>query len=540
MNIDRKEIEQLTKDQARKLELFRRERDFDADQYIKIKSQLLHEYFFKNNLNSAVVGISGGIDSAVVLSLLVETKKLGKLTNIIPVCLPALMSNGVTNQDDVITKAFDLCRKFDLELTCVDISESLRSIEKEFDEGNCWSSGQLVSVTRVPYFNYIATLSTQKGNRAVIIGTANRSEIFLGYTGKYSDLMVDIQLITDLFKSEVNQVAEKLNIPEDIMNSIPRGDVYDGSSDEHIFGASYDAVELYSYEPFEGKAAENIKELRAYNKHKFGVGSPAKHLDIYESGFRDVWNTQFETKYWDSLKAQGDIIKPQFVAPMNFAKLKFDEVNVSMTEQDGILLFENVLSPNEVNQLKELYFAANKKEANVFGYTDKQTEQIGSSRATLYNVELAEIVWKRIKPFLNTLVVAENPVTDWQEGEVYKMVGVSPLNRYISYNKNGASLIGHYDYSYIKGKYKTLFSLVIGLTDNKTGPTNFLFDDQKNVWNKDLKDKNPDYKQEIKKSYLTKAGNVLLFPHHLLHSGGEVYNEEKIIIRTDIFCEKIN
>lgn len=542
MDVPRKTIEKLSGDQELLLAQFRTKRNFNANKYIKLKSLLIDRYIKNNNLNTVVVGISGGIDSAIVLALLIEAQKLGNLKNIIPVCLPAVHSNGVSNQKDVIEKAFNLCRHFGLQLLCQDISLTVEEIEKHFNNDKSpWASGQLVSVLRVSYFNYIATISTQQNNRAIIAGTANRSEIYLGYTGKYSDLMVDIQIITDLFKSEVFQVAKKLNIPQSILDATPRGDVFDASSDETVFGATYDAVELYTYSKFSGQAANNIEALRKYNKHKFKVGSPAVHLDLYESGFSDVWNLQFEDKYWDKLDKQGDIVKPQFVAPMTFAQIKFDETpNITVTEEDGVLCFHNVFSEKEIQELKQLYYSANKKEANVFGYTNTKTKQIGSSRATLYNVELAKTIWKRIRPFLDTLILAKNPTTDWKEGEIYRMVGVSPLHRYISYNQNGASLVAHYDYSFVEERYKTLFSLVIGLTDNETGPTNFLFDDQADSWEKDLSDKQPEYNQQIKKSYLTKAGSVLCFGHHLLHSGGEVNNEEKIIIRTDIVCEKIN
>ena len=124
MKIDRKPIQRLTIQQYFSLIKFRDKRNFEAHGYVNLKTQLLHEYLEKNKLNSVVVGISGGIDSAVVLALLSETKKLGQLKQIIPVCLPALDSDGVSNQKEVLEKAQRLCEKFEIKCQIHDISDT--------------------------------------------------------------------------------------------------------------------------------------------------------------------------------------------------------------------------------------------------------------------------------------------------------------------------------------------------------------------------------------------------------------------------------
>ena len=131
---------------------------------------------------------------------------------------------------------------------------------------------------------------SQNGTPGVVIGTTNRDEgSYLGYVGKASDGMVDVQLISDLHKSEVYTVARYLNLPQSILDAIPTGDMYDGRVDEEVFGASYDFAELYlSYLCLidtakkifndnlseEGKKqfdfyASHLENLHSYNKHKY-------------------------------------------------------------------------------------------------------------------------------------------------------------------------------------------------------------------------------------------------------------------------------
>ena len=131
--------------------------------------------------------------------------------------------------------------------------------------------------------------------------------------------MVDIQLISDIHKSEVYAVARELNIPESLINVTPSGDMYDNRTDETVFGASYDFVELYlnylnmdenqkkelitsldkeSKDQFDFYA-KNLENLHKYNLHKYIAKSPAIHLDLYDSSVKGGWDSYFKiTNEW--------------------------------------------------------------------------------------------------------------------------------------------------------------------------------------------------------------------------------------------------
>ena len=79
------------------------------------------------------------------------------------------------------------------------------------------------------------------------MGTGNRDEDgYLGYFCKAGDGVVDVQLISDLHKSEVFKVGAELGVPESILRSPPSADLWDGQTDEEELGVSYDFVELYT------------------------------------------------------------------------------------------------------------------------------------------------------------------------------------------------------------------------------------------------------------------------------------------------------
>lgn len=312
----------LTNNLYKILNNMRKEKIFNEDEYIKNKSILLNKYMKKFNLSACVVAISGGIDSAVVLSLVNNASKLenSPIKKIIPLLLPIKNSIGVTNQEDATNKGLILCDKLNLKPNIVDLSkinEEIRNaLEPVLDiKGEPWAIGQLGPYSRTPILCYTTSLLTQLGYNAVTIGTTNRSEFsYIGYVGKFSDEAVDIQLISDIYKSEVYKIAYKLQVPDIIINSIPTGDMYDNRTDEMVFGASYDFLELYltylTYNQYEknilynsldneSKAkfdlyAANIENLHKYNLHKYLGKSPAIHLDLWDSSIQGGIDNYFK------------------------------------------------------------------------------------------------------------------------------------------------------------------------------------------------------------------------------------------------------
>lgn len=304
------------------LDKIRKERNFNAKEYIEQKSNLLNKYMNKYGLKACVIAISGGIDSAVVLGIIKKAseKKDSPIKKIIPILLPVMKSTGVTNQSVATTRGRELCKKLELKPYIIDLTSVNNEIRNSLEpvigiEGEDWAIGQLAPYSRTPILYYTTSLLNQAGYGAIICGTTNRDEgAYLGYIGKASDGMVDVQIISDIHKSEVYHVAKELEIPKSIIEATPSGDMYDSRTDETVFGASYDFVELYlnylnmeetekeklissldekSKEQFDFYA-KNLENLHRYNLHKYIAKSPAIHLDLYDSSVKGGWDNYFE------------------------------------------------------------------------------------------------------------------------------------------------------------------------------------------------------------------------------------------------------
>ena len=234
--------------------------------------------------------------------------------------LPVMKSTGVTNQNEATKRGKELCKKLELKPYIVELSkintEIRNALEPEIGiKGEDWAIGQLAPYSRTPILYYTTSLLNQAGFGAIICGTTNKDEgAYLGYVGKASDGMVDVQIISDIHKSEVYQVAKELEIPESIIQAVPSGDMYDNRTDETVFGASYDFVELYlNYLNMEDSEkeklinsldneskeqfnfyAKNLENLHRYNLHKYIAKSPAVHLDLCDSSVKGGWDNYYK------------------------------------------------------------------------------------------------------------------------------------------------------------------------------------------------------------------------------------------------------
>lgn len=540
------------------LKNYRSHRAFNCDVYLEAKTKVLDSYIKKYGIKNIIVSLSGGVDSALVAAMLKYMSKILGTFDIYGITSPA-RNFAVVNQYRALEYAKKQAMVLRIPLKVVDISEVSSLMDSYFGEVNTssWSKGQLVPYMRTPLNYYFSTLLNDTNGRTIICGTTNRDEgAYLGYVGKASDYIVDIQLISDLHKSEVYTLAKHLGVIDEIINVEPDGDMYDGRTDVEVFGASYDFVELYlnylnsdaSYKSkLESdsdfvKFKSNIEKLHSYNSHKYIIGSPSVHMDVLCSGVNGGWNLDFEYDYYDRLDKIGDIHKPAFVNPIPFEYYKgeqFDIIKNSDVEvrkyDNDIMVIDGLLDDNFIDTIHSAFNKHdNSFNAGIDGY--KNDEYVMSNRKSLYSTKLSKKLFERIYEYIPILQVAKEPITDWNKDDVYRCIGINPLFRYIDYCKNG-KLIPHYDYSFIDGNDKSLYSIVIYLDDSGDGETAFMLDADKNNWNKDLADKG-DFNYDIYLKVSPKRGRIIVFPHHLLHCGLES-NNKKTILRSDLMFKKL-
>ena len=125
----------------------------------------------------------------------------------------------------------------------------------------------------------------------IVVGTGNKVEDFgIGFFTKYGDGGVDISPIADLMKSEVYQLAEKLNISEEIISAAPTDGLWnDGRTDEDQIGISYDKLEwAMTVDGSKDFTDKELKILKVYNKHREANLHKMLEIPIFRKENKDI------------------------------------------------------------------------------------------------------------------------------------------------------------------------------------------------------------------------------------------------------------
>ena len=240
------------------LDEIRFKRNFNGKDWITNKCKLFNDYMRNSGLSGCVVNLSGGIDSAVTLGLMKYASSMNNspIKKILAISQPIHSSNWAFNRANEAAKVFNVplttinqTSIFDdlkeLILNKININ-NIDNIDDKYKD-NQFISGQLRSYMRTPVVYYIAQLLSNNGYPCVVIGTGNKDEDgYLAYFCKAGDGVCDIQLISDLHKSQVFEVGRLLKVPKSILNAKPSADLWDNQTDEDELGFSYDFIELYT------------------------------------------------------------------------------------------------------------------------------------------------------------------------------------------------------------------------------------------------------------------------------------------------------
>ena len=222
-------------------------------------SNWIKDYSINNNVDSLVIGISGGIDSAVTSTL---SAKTGLKTFVVsmPILDHQILNERGESHIKWLEKNFDNVKKVH-----VNLSEVFKSFQNALSNNNS-EHGYANSQARLRMTTLYQIAATNNG---IVVGTGNKVEDFgIGFYTKYGDGGVDISPIADCLKTEVWDMGKQLNINEEIIKAPPTDGLWnDGRTDEDQVGLSYEQIE----EAMLNKNSPNRKkylEIRSKSTHK--------------------------------------------------------------------------------------------------------------------------------------------------------------------------------------------------------------------------------------------------------------------------------
>lgn len=178
----------------------------------------------ESGMQRVVLGVSGGIDSAVTAAIL--KKSLGKKALFI--WMPFVRKCPFGNNVGRLEKTFKI------KIEKIFLDKVIESFAKILPSGGNLVYGNMKPRIRMTVLYYFANLK-----KALVIGTTNRSEMEIGYFTKYGDGGVDIEPIADIYKTEIYEMAKRLKLPSEIIEVAPTAALWPGQTDEKELGLTY-------------------------------------------------------------------------------------------------------------------------------------------------------------------------------------------------------------------------------------------------------------------------------------------------------------
>lgn len=200
----------------------------------KILTNFIHSEITRVGLNHAIIGLSGGVDSA--LSCFLAAEALGP-ENVLAVRMPYR-----TSAQDSLDDAQKIIDATGVNSLTVPITDMVEPLFRQSPEMDAVRKGNIMARTRM-----IVLYDQSAANNGLVVGTGNKTEILLGYTTLFGDSACALNPIGDLYKTQVRQLSRDLGVPESILTKPPSADLWAGQTDEGDLGFTYAEVDQLLY-----------------------------------------------------------------------------------------------------------------------------------------------------------------------------------------------------------------------------------------------------------------------------------------------------
>ena len=229
--------------------------------------EFLRENFKKAGFSKAVLGLSGGIDSALVAYLLRDA--LGK-ENILAIMMPYKSSNP-----DSLNHAKLVVEDLKINAKTIEITDMIDAYFKNEKEATSLRMGNKMARERMSIlFDY-----SSKEN-ALVVGTSNKTEIYLGYSTQFGDSACALNPIGDLYKTNIWDLSRYLKIPNELIEKKPSADLWEGQTDEQEMGLTYKEADQVLYRMLEEN--KTVEEVLAEGFNKDLVDNIVRRMNRSE------------------------------------------------------------------------------------------------------------------------------------------------------------------------------------------------------------------------------------------------------------------
>ena len=234
-----------------------------VEDYNVLKTRIVNwikDYADKNRIQSLVVGVSGGIDSAVVSTLCAETK--------LPTFVLGMPIHQDSEQESLSDKHMDwLSQKNDnVKKLKFDLTRTFETFKKTLNE---YSHDELSLANTRSRLRMVTLYQIAGKYNGIVVGTGNKVEDYgVGFYTKYGDGGVDIAPIADLYKTEVRELGGYLGVSQEIIDATPTDGLWDDNrTDEDQLGVSYTLLEE-AMESGTGSGVDILYRFNKANQHK--------------------------------------------------------------------------------------------------------------------------------------------------------------------------------------------------------------------------------------------------------------------------------
>ena len=204
--------------------------ELDPQWTTKILSNFIRTELHRTGLRDLVLGLSGGIDSAVAVYLAART--------IEPARIHACLLPYRTSSEDSLLDARSVVDDLGIDAETIEISPIVDGFEKTAGEVSRLRLGNVMARARMTLL-----YDRSAAHRALVLGTSNKTELLLGYGTLHGDLAAALNPIGDLYKTQIRSLAEYLGVPESIRTKPPSADLWPDQNDEDDLGFRYEEVD---------------------------------------------------------------------------------------------------------------------------------------------------------------------------------------------------------------------------------------------------------------------------------------------------------